>query len=176
MATLKYVKLQIIDNLLPEEDFQYIKTIILGDTFPWFFCNYVTDKNIPEPRGHRQFQFYCSLYSTNEGMQSNIAQNILMKFKDRLNISSFMRAKLNLTQQKNEVKINQFHTDFPTVRHYTTAVFYLNTNDGYTLFKNGDKVDSIENRIVIFNGNTPHCGSSCTNANRRVVLNLNYVK
>ena len=56
-----------------------------------------------------------------------------------------------------------------------TCVFYLNTNDGYTMFKDGTKVESVENRLVLFDSQTQHCGTSCTDKRKRVVLNINYV-
>ena len=55
-----------------------------------------------------------------------------------------------------------------------TAIFYINTNDGWTEFENGDKVESVENRIVIFDSQTKHTGTTCTNAKVRVLINLNY--
>ena len=42
-----------------------------------------------------------------------------------------------------------------------------------TLFKD-KKINSVENRIIIFNSNIEHTGTSTTNANYRMVLNLNY--
>jgi len=56
-----------------------------------------------------------------------------------------------------------------------TAVYYLNDNNGYTLFeKNNKKVMSKENRIVIFDAQMRHTGTNTTNQKKRVVLNLNY--
>ena len=56
-----------------------------------------------------------------------------------------------------------------------TAIFYINTNNGYTLFKDGTKVDSVQNTMLIFDGSLDHCGVSCTDQKRRIVLNINYV-
>ena len=39
-----------------------------------------------------------------------------------------------------------------------TSVMYLNTNNGYTLFEDGTKVDSVANRLVTFNNSTKHSG------------------
>ena len=56
-----------------------------------------------------------------------------------------------------------------------TAIFYINTNNGYTYFEDGQKIESIENRMVMFPSNIPHAGATCTDEDRRVVLNLNYL-
>ena len=58
-----------------------------------------------------------------------------------------------------------------------TAIFYVNTNNGYTIFKDSqEKVDCIENRLVTFPTDTDHCGVSCTDSKQRVVINFNYIK
>jgi hypothetical protein len=54
------------------------------------------------------------------------------------------------------------------------AIIYINTNDGFTCFKDGAKVESIENRCIIFPGNLMHSGSTCTDSPLRMVLNINY--
>ena len=55
-----------------------------------------------------------------------------------------------------------------------TAVFYVNTNNGYTIFESGEKVSSVENRMVIFDSNILHTGTTCTDERVRCVLNFNY--
>ena len=49
----------------------------------------------------------------------------------------------------------------------------MNTNDGYTEFENGHRVESVANRVVIFDSNIKHTGVSCTDEKRRVVINFN---
>ena len=56
----------------------------------------------------------------------------------------------------------------------TTAIYYLNTNNGFTKFENGDKVNSVANRIVIFDSNLKHTGTSCTDSYARLLINFNY--
>ena len=58
----------------------------------------------------------------------------------------------------------------------TTAIYYLNSNNGSTVFKDsGDKVESVANRLIVFDGSIEHAGTSCTDDSRRVVLNINYI-
>ena len=54
------------------------------------------------------------------------------------------------------------------------AILYLNTNDGYTCFEDGNKIKSIENRFVAFDSSLKHSGTTCTDEPRRIVLNINY--
>ena len=82
--------------------------------------------------------------------------------------------KLNLNPRRSTIMEHGFHVDndLPKAK---TAVFYFNDNNGYTIFeKTGEKVYSKENRIVIFDNNLRHTGTTCTNTNRRVVMNINF--
>ena len=56
-----------------------------------------------------------------------------------------------------------------------TGIFYLNSNNGSTVFKSGEEVQSQANRLVLFDSQLEHSGTSCTDERRRVVLNINYV-
>ena len=62
------------------------------------------------------------------------------------------------------------------LKHWTTAIFYLNSNNGYTEFEDGTKVESVANRFVSFPSTLKHRGTSCTDENVRVVINFNYFK
>ena len=66
------------------------------------------------------------------------------------------------------------HIDFGDVTGYKTAIYYVNSNDGYTKFETGEIVESVGNRLVIFDGRTKHCGSTHTNQKYRIVINFNY--
>ena len=68
---------------------------------------------------------------------------------------------------------SNLHVDVPD--DCKTSVFYVNTNNGYTKFEDGNKVLSEENRLVIFDGKLKHWGStnSCSEP-YRIVFNLNY--
>ena len=36
--------IQVVDNFLDKQDFINIKNMMLGNQFPWFYHNYVSDK------------------------------------------------------------------------------------------------------------------------------------
>ena len=56
-----------------------------------------------------------------------------------------------------------------------TSILYLNTNNGYTRFEDGTKVESVANRMVTFPNQMMHTGTTTTDSEYRLVLNLNYV-
>ena len=83
-----------------------------------------------------------------------------------------MRVKANMNMRTPEIIEHGFHTDGTS--SCTAAIYYVNTNDGYTAFEDGTKVESIANRLVVFNTQTKHTGTTCTNAKFRCVINFNY--
>ena len=66
------------------------------------------------------------------------------------------------------------HVDVEKFDGGTTAIYYVNTNDGYTEFENGERVDSVENRLVIFDATMKHTGTTSTDTKFRSVINFNY--
>ena len=70
---------------------------------------------------------------------------------------------------------SNFHSDTDYPCH--TAILYMNTNNGYTLLgeKEKIKITSEENKIVVFDSQTKHCAVSQTDRERRIVINFNYL-
>ena len=61
-----------------------------------------------------------------------------------------------------------------------SAIYFVNSNDGYTYFKPQDdksliKVESKKNRLVVFPNGLLHSGTTCTDEGVRVVINFNYL-
>ena len=83
----------------------------------------------------------------------------------------------NLLVKNDTVKFSDYHVDLKDVKSdiMTTAIFYLNTNNGATEFKSGEGVDSIKNRLVVFPKNTYHRAVNQTDTDKRIVLNFNYI-
>jgi hypothetical protein len=69
------------------------------------------------------------------------------------------------------------HVDCPHAPDVAvTSILYLNTNNGYTKFEDGTKVDSIKNRLLTFPTHMRHTSSTCTDENYRINININYYK
>ena len=69
-------------------------------------------------------------------------------------------------------------TDFEeeVASHWTTAIFYINTNNGYTEFENGEKIESVANRLIMFPSNIKHRGVTQTDEQTRIMINFNFLK
>jgi len=166
---------QIINNFLPRNEFLAIKESILNDQFPWV----LHEKSYPnesgcEDRFNCQFVhvFYQSPTYTSQYL--NIINPILKKIPHQL----FIRAKANITTAAESLQIYGHHIDIPEqlASISKTAIFYLNTNNGYTLFESDNqKIDSVENRLVIFDSTERHSGTNCTDQKYRSVINFNFI-
>ena len=157
------MKTQILDGFLDQKDFNILEEQIMGMHFPW---NYNEGIVLPDDG---KYQFTHCFYQEYEP-RSQYWSLVQPVFKG-LNASSVTRCKANLTVRTEEPQHNDFHTDFPNC---ITAILYMNTNNGYTIFRDGTRIDSESNRLVVFDSNLEHAGVTCTDTNRRVVINFNF--
>ena len=67
------------------------------------------------------------------------------------------------------------HKDNAQARRWRGAIYCLNTCDGYTGFSDGTKIDSVENRLILFDSTQDHFSTSTSNAQARININVNYV-
>jgi hypothetical protein len=161
-------KIVIEDNFLIEEDFKHLQKDIMSTYFPWFFNDYIVfDK---EEHLKDNFQFTHTFIFENK--KSNLF-DLLTPLINKINPNNLLRVKANLGTRNEQHIEHDYHTDFdePDV---TTGIFYINTNNGYTRFKEGNKVESVANRYVTFNGSKLHSGVSQTDTKSRIVVNFNY--
>lgn len=162
--------LEIYDNFLDQRNFENIKNTILGENFPWFFNTFI---NSPE-ENNEYFQF-THLFFIKTMVMSNF-YNVLMPLFDKMDIQSLVKCKANLNVKQNQNKIYGMHKDLENFSFNSkTAIFYLNENNGYTKLEDGTKIYPKENRLIVFDNETMHSGSSCTDKKARYVININYL-
>ncbi len=169
----------IIKDFLPKNEFETIQKMFLGPRIPWFFNSCIVDLSISDSIENRDvsiedlydYQFTHMLYQ-NYTICSEFFQ-LLDPILTKLNPSAILRIKSNLIPRSDKIIEFPLHID---ITHFKgkTAIFYINSNDGYTLFQDGTKVESIENQIVIFDSTTMHTGTTCTNQKNRCVINFNF--
>jgi hypothetical protein len=159
---------KIIENFLDKEEFLNIqqKLMFPDFDFPWYFREHMNRED-----GH---YFRHILYGNHTPMSKgfdDIARPILKK----LNCISPITIKANMIIAKEVPFQSEFHID----KHFEckTAIFYINTCNGYTLIdkKKKIKVACEANKILIFNSNIQHALVSQTDTPRRIVINLNYL-
>lgn len=159
---------KITDGFLSKQDFGNLQKVMVdSNNFPWYYNSYV----VPTELGEQHFQFAHVFY---DFWRWNSNNDLIRPLIDKINPKAWLRIKANLTVKSDIVQEQGWHTDFDFP--CTTAIYYLNSTDGYTAFADGSKVECIANRLVEFDSQLEHSGTSHTNANTRVVINMNYIK
>jgi len=172
---------QIIDNFLPEDHFKNLYDFFMGTGMIWNYNDMVDYPGENED----QFQFTHTFFTSYEqkGFVSPLS-DVVRPFLDLLKVKVLIKIKANLILKGESHMEGRFHYDHElvgsrlpdgTLTSYT-AIYYINTNNGYTLFKDGNyKVDSVANRLVIFDSTKLHKAVNCTDERRRIVINFNYL-
>lgn len=171
--------IEIIDNFLPDHLFDRLQQEILGNQFPWFVCADIVNETLghePADRNYNWQLFHLFYYNPHEISQYfPMMDHLLIKLQPMMTL----KIKANLNPVADRIIEHGMHVDtypYELAEMLTTSVFYLNTNNGYTLFEDGTKVESVANRLVSFPATTMHTGTTCTDEKFRAVINLNYVK
>ena len=157
--------IKVIDNILPEEEFQSIQSLMLGSQFYWFY---------QEGRSYDDDDFYLMthmFFQPEVGLNSEHL-NMWNTFMNKVEAKKCERIKANLSFKTPTPEPTLYHRDCCDMK---TATFYINTNNGYTEFENGVRVNSVANRVCIFDSNLFHCGTTHSEGDhQRVVVNFNY--
>jgi hypothetical protein len=166
------MKPEVFDNVLRPDQFSQIYDMMFSDKFPWFYAPGKSHRS--ENETNKQiFQFVHHFYA-DYSWRSPLSEMVdpIIKILKPLSI---IRIKANLTTITPEKIKYTYHRDTGyNIVNSKTAIFYLNTNNGLTIFSNGDEIESVANRLVVFDSNILHTGTSCTDESTRVVINFNY--
>lgn len=176
-------KILVEDNFLSPEDFENIQKLFApspskeGETaLPWYFFDSVVDHNDNGPDSY----FFCHQFYTNYRIVSDWYFD-LMPLISKIGAMSIVRIQANCLTKTNNRIIFPMHNDIDVskFKNYlnnkcTTGIYYVNTNNGATLFEDGTEVQSVANRFVCYDANIKHAGTTCTDQKRRIVINFNY--
>lgn len=162
--------MKIIDNYLKKKETDYIYNVMVSEHFAWFVTP-VTNED------KKNFQFTHGFYR--KSLPNSGMINLIKPFLEKLNPKKILRCKVNLLHKTHKIIQHDYHCDLTnsdgSIGNCKIGIFYLNTNNGYTIFKkNKKKIQSIKNRAVFFDNKDIHAGSTCTDSKFRIVLNINY--
>jgi len=165
--------IKIYDDLLDKNDSNFLLNALISEVFPWHYGGKVVPPEDTSCDELDDFQF-CNLIYDNMKPTGEDEFNLVSPIinKKELRIISLIRIKANLLPRRDRIIKHGFHVDmeFPC----TTAIYYVNTCDGYTEFEDGTIVESVQNRFVTFPSSMKHTGTTCTDSKSRVVINFNY--
>jgi hypothetical protein len=156
---------KVIDNLLPEKELKNIQDVMLSADFPWFFKNTISDAKEIIDDYYFVHMFYAQTITSG-------FYNILDPIIKKLDANALVRIKGNMHPNVNKFVENNKHIDFSF--QHKGAIFYVNTNNGFTILEDGTKIESVENRLLMFDPSKLHNSTNCTDEKRRVNINFNY--
>lgn len=161
---------KIIDNYLPEKIMSDLENFLLSNNFPYYYTENIAGEDFKKTN---TFMFFHNLILNGQECSSvgNLITNIIMN-----NISSknILRSKINFYLRTDSLQFHDFHLDDPNNKGIKIAIFYINTNDGFTEFEDKSIVNSVRNRLVLFPGNLKHRSTNTTNRKNRINININY--
>jgi hypothetical protein len=159
---------EIIDNFLELPTFTILQNVFLSADIPWYY-----NKGINKPLNSddlNDYQFTHKIYENNRAYSETF--ELMQPILEALKVRALIRIKANLSPKTETHQLYGLHKD--TDFECTTAIMYLNTTNGHTVFENDEKVDGVENRLIKFDSQLKHSGVSSTDTQVRVVLNFNY--
>ena len=160
------------DNFLDKEYFKELQTEIMSMDyeFPWFLSG------IDYSGAPGDYMMVHLVYG-NSNVASNFCNKLGLLF-EKLDIYSLQRVKINLLQRQEKIIEHGMHIDIIDAPEIAlTSILYMNTNNGYTKFESGEKVESVENRLVTFPNKLRHAGSTNNcDAKYRCVMNIDWIK
>ena len=173
--------IQVIDNLLNPKQHKDIKNMMLKDgLLPWKYNDRKVSMGEDEVSNYQFTHLFYSFHSVTGTTRHIVSQQIdvVRPLLDKIGFVALHRVKANLEPVKPKRYKSEWHYDVAInnkpCTFMTTAIYYVNTCDGYTEFDDGTKVDCIANRLVRFSSDIKHRGVSQLNSKVKCVINLNY--
>ena len=159
------------DNFLAKGDWTQLDNLV-HNNMPWYLQK---EQVIDADDGC----WFSHIIYDEDVPKSDLYNPIIKIFKSYLKYVTLCRLNVNLLLKQETPSVSYFHTDLDESidkEKITTAIFYLNTNNGATEFKDGERIDSVKNRLAVFPTNTSHRAIGQTDTPERIVLNFNFIK
>ena len=160
------------DNFLEDKEFKIIQHLLMGPVLPWFSHGEIARKNEIDVNGYFIHTFFLNQPEYTRGVYSN-EYNIFEPLLEKMNVDVLIRLRANNYPRTQKMVQHSFHKDYPFP--HKTAIFGINTNNGFTMIEKKEKIKSKENRIIFLDGETQHCSTTCTDVMNRITVIINYV-
>ena len=165
------MKHDIVNNFLTPEEFNPISKLLLSSTFEWYYTSSVAHRDSTVEKKSRYFAMTHMFYRDHNFRSSY--SNLLDPIIKQLDPKALLRIKANLFPSSSSLHNYPFHIDYPY--SHKTAIYTINTNNGFTFFEDKTKVGSKENQMLFFDGSKPHASTTCTDQQVRINIGFNYL-
>tara|TARA_B100000508_G_scaffold64703_1_gene50747 strand:+ start:455 stop:946 length:492 start_codon:yes stop_codon:yes gene_type:complete len=161
----------ILDNHLDKFHFDNIRDNIIGNgNLMWNHSTKLTDSQTEECKESYFTHAIFDNLQVKSPVWHLIKDCLLFKLPD---FRTILRAKINLYPKQDNIIEHPTHVDMPF--EHKGAILYLNTCDGFTRLDKDTIVESVENRLLLFDSSKPHNSTSTTTPPGRFNININYL-
>lgn len=165
---------KVIDNFFPPNVFDELHSLLSPDEFIedpkkhvyWCYTPSVATRKIEDWR-----LFYLTHTVYDYTICSPFYEKIVPHCK-LLDLKAIIRIKINMFPNTETLKEHGMHIDYDFP--HKAALFSINTCDGYTKLEDGTKIDSVANRMLLFDASNPHTSTTTTDQTVRMNINFNY--
>jgi|TARA_R100000742_G_C4191000_1_gene23093 hypothetical protein len=157
--------MNIYKDFISKKDSDKIYNTLLSNNFPWYYYPFQVGQN----KKDTSFMGHIFL---KDGQKNSEAMDLINPIVDKLKPKKIFNIRANLCLRRPS-QCSWHVDDFTDDVSHTTAIYYVNTNNGYTEFKN-KKVKCMQNKIVIFDAKLKHRAKGQTDKDTRIVINFNY--
>ena len=169
------MKIEIIDDFLsPYYTDSLVKTF--GGKkdgrglFPWYFTN---NLNTVERLGNYYFNHLLIVdYKVENPEWLPIFEPLVNRIG--ISVNNIWRLKANLYPRTQRRIHHVSHYDYEPDSGLRTVLYYVNDNNGFTVFDGKRKIRSKRNRAIVFDGSNKHHSTTPTNSNWRCSINIDY--
>ena len=167
---------EVIDNFFPQDVLNEFNSLLMPDEFIenptqhvyWCYTPSVATRKIEDWR-----LFYLTHTVYDYTICSPFYDKLMtIPTIKRLDFKALIRIKINMFPNTETLKEHGMHVDYKFP--HKGALFSINTCDGYTKLEDGTKIDSVANRMLLFDASKPHTSTTTTNQTVRVNINFNY--
>jgi len=175
---LPFEGVEIHDNFLTDQYLEHLQNMFFDQGFPWNYSPFVgysqNETKLTKEQSDNHLYFIHRIYDNLRPIEHPPFQvfDQLLPIFGALEVHALVRVRALLYVNQTEQIKHEVHQDSP--HPMKTALVYLNDNNGWTGFEDGTKVDSVANRVALFDGSVLHHSATCTDAKERLVININY--
>ena len=169
---------EIIDNFLSKEDFDKIKTTFFPENenskkLPWNYNpGIVRDPELGPTAYEEHDWMYSHSFISSETKKKSEFLYLISPIFEKLNANEIIVARANLLVPTESHIHHEDHIDRKTSHH--VALFYVTTNNGFTVLKDNIEVECVKNRMLIFDGLIYHHSVTSTDE-VRCAININFI-
>ena len=173
------IQRQVFDNFLEEDYFDYLSQVVMGTwhdrAIMYQMQKTVSDSTDTEVMPPWNFMGISMIYDNDEPLHpfyKELSETFLPLFREKVyDYRAIVRIKCNFYPYTETFHKHRYHKDYTFDN--IGAVFSINTCDGYTEFDDGDVVESVANRLVVFNAQNSHRSTTTTTDFGRFNINFN---